>query len=289
MSSRKQQHQQQPRQQQQAITHRQSSSSKSPSSPSSPPSFFDNNNHNNNDSDEQLARDLQLALDLQAREEQRALRRRQRQQQLSNSSSSSLDTSPLFLHPDHHMLFISCTLDHVPDVKLLVDTGASSSAMSLDMVQNLGLLPKLNRNIQGSAQGVGSSSPIVGMVENVELFLDDNVLVEFRLYFLVMATPMPCCILGLDQLRKYKCLIDLDAHQLIFGGQGGVSVPFLPQPQARLVAEQMIAASAVAAAAAAAAVATTTSTSSTTVPNTRQQDQQEMSLEGKIKSFFQNK
>ncbi|KAG7341032.1 aspartyl protease [Nitzschia inconspicua] len=225
-----------------------------------------------NDSDEQLARDMQLAFELQAREEQRARKYQQYRQQQQGSSFAIANN----LSPDH-MLFVSCTLDGIHDVKLLIDTGASSSAMSLDMVQSLGLLPKLNRGITGSAQGVGSSQ-IVGIVENVELSINH---VEFRLYFMVIDTTMPCCILGLDQLRKYKCQVDLDSDELVFGGKGGVSVPFLPQEEARLVAQQMIVAGSIASP----PPTTTTTTTTTTTAPTRQPDEAD-TIQGKIKSLF---
>ncbi|KAG7357831.1 aspartyl protease [Nitzschia inconspicua] len=238
-----------------------------------------NNNTNNcptspssNDSDEQLARDMQLAFELQAREEQRARKYQQYRQQKQQKQGSSFAIANN-LSPDH-MLFVSCTLDGIHDVKLLIDTGASSSAMSLDMVQSLGLLPKLNRGITGSAQGVGSSQ-IVGIVENVELFINH---VEFRLYFMVIDTTMPCCILGLDQLRKYKCQVDLDSDELVFGGKGGVSVPFLPQEEARLVAQQMIVAGSIASSPPPPPTTTTTAL-------TRQPDEAD-TIQGKIKSLF---
>ena len=34
-------------------------------------------------------------------------------------------------------------------------------------------------------------------------------------------------ILGLDQLRKFKCIVDLERSVLIFGGAGGVEVSFV--------------------------------------------------------------
>jgi hypothetical protein len=44
---------------------------------------------------------------------------------------------------------------------------------------------------------------------------------------LVLQANDPWLILGLDQMRRFKCMIDLDADQLLFGGHNGVAVPFL--------------------------------------------------------------
>ena len=122
-------------------------------------------------------------------------------------------------------------------VDLLVDSGASCSAMSVDMAKSLGLEGKINRAVYGDAKGVGTSS-IVGIVKNVELLVGH---VEFRLFFMVIDSKLPCCILGLDQMRRFKCQIDLDNNVLTFGGKDGVSVPFLSQEEATTVTQQMIA------------------------------------------------
>lgn len=191
-----------------------------------------------NTDNELLARDMQLALQLQAREESKARRRHKEKGERFGAESGLHDGFDVSKLNADHMLFVSCILDGV-QVELLVDTGASSSAMSMDMVRTLGLESKLNRTVYGDAKGVGSSN-ILGIVENVELLVGH---VEFRLFFMVIDTKMSCCILGLDQMRRFKCQVDLDDNVLVFGGKGGVSVPFLPQEEARMIAQQMIAAS----------------------------------------------
>ena len=40
-------------------------------------------------------------------------------------------------------------------------------------------------------------------------------------------------LLGLDQLRRFRCIIDLEQNVLVFGGAGGVQVPFLAQERVR--------------------------------------------------------
>lgn len=51
---------------------------------------------------------------------------------------------------------------------------------------------------------------------------------------------MPYSILGLDQMRRFKCLVDLDRNVLIFGGRDGVSVEFLPKEAASIAAYRMM-------------------------------------------------
>ena len=128
--------------------------------------------------DERLARDMQLALDLQAKEERRAARRLQRGEREHSTLEDGFNRDAW--NADH-MLFVSCTIDQ-REVEMLVDTGASTSAMSIGMVKRLGLEAKLNSSIYGSAKGVGSSN-ILGIVENLSCTIGH---VEFRLFFMVL-------------------------------------------------------------------------------------------------------
>ena len=133
--------------------------------------------------DEQLAKDMQFAYDLQAKEDRRAERRRTKQEKHNSTLEDGF--SPAKLNADH-MLFVSCGIENRHQVHLLVDTGASASAMSTRMVAQLGLESKLNQDIVGNAKGVGSSN-IVGVVENVECIIGH---VEFRLFFMVLEGQM---------------------------------------------------------------------------------------------------
>jgi hypothetical protein len=187
--------------------------------------------------DEQYARDLQIALDIQAREERKARKREEKgnHQQESSSSAQGDGFSRGALNADH-MLFVACTIDQ-HEVAMLVDTGASTSAMSIQMVHLLGLQHKMNASIYGNAKGVGSSS-ILGIVEHVSCMIGENV--GFRSFFMVLEGKMPYCILGLDQMRRFNCLVDVGGNVLRFGGIDGVCVPFLPKEQASSVAYCMM-------------------------------------------------
>jgi len=183
--------------------------------------------------DEQYARDLQVALDTQAREERRARKRREKGH--SHESVFEDGFTKGALNADH-MLFVACTMDS-HEVAMLVDTGASTSAMSMEMVTLLELEHKLNRSIYGNAKGVGSSS-ILGILENVNCMIGEDV--GFRSFFMVLEGSMPYCILGLDQMRRFNCLVDVGGNVLLFGGKDGVSVPFLPKEMASSVAYTMM-------------------------------------------------
>ena len=42
--------------------------------------------------------------------------------------------------------------------------------------------------------------------------------VELPMDFIILEVNDPLCIIGLDQMRKYKCLVDLQREKLVFGG-----------------------------------------------------------------------
>lgn len=104
------------------------------------------------------------------------------------------------------------------------------------MVALLELDERINPTYNGNAQGVGSS-PILGIVENVSCEIET---VEFRSFFLVLEGSMPYCILGLDQMRRFNCIVDVGGSCLLFGGREGLSVPFLSQERAAGVARNMM-------------------------------------------------
>mmetsp|Transcript_3776 Transcript_3776/g.4185 ORF Transcript_3776/g.4185 Transcript_3776/m.4185 type:complete len:228 (+) Transcript_3776:61-744(+) len=190
----------------------------------------------NTENEKRLAQDMQLAFALQAKESRKARHRQMKRSAREDTNNNALQDGFDFgkVNADH-MVFVSCILDG-GEVNLLVDSGASCSAMSIDMVKFLGLEGKMNRAVYGDAKGIGTSS-IIGIVKNVELLVGH---VEFRLFFMVIDSKLPCCILGLDQMRRFKCLIDLDENVLTFGGKNGVSVPFLSRKEASTVTQQMI-------------------------------------------------
>jgi len=120
------------------------------------------------------------------------------------------------------MLYVSCEIG-VHEVEMLVDTGAEMSVISEKLARQLGLLERMDKSVRGMAQGVGQAK-ILGKVWDVPVKLSQ---VEFELSFSVLELERCEIILGLDLMRYFKCLVDLERRCLVFGGSGGVEVPFL--------------------------------------------------------------
>ena len=133
-----------------------------------------------------------------------------------------------------HMCHVPCVIgernNHIQNnvcVEMMVDTGAESSVISSELAKTLGLDKNIDRSHWGVAAGVGRAR-IIGKIRNVIATFGH---VEFDMEFIVLDVPEKMLILGMDQLRKYNVIIDLQRDVLIFGGVGGVEVPMLPPDQ----------------------------------------------------------
>ena len=130
---------------------------------------------------------------------------------------------------DGGMVLVECRFGDAAAVEMMVDSGAQHSVISAPLAQRLGLMNRLDRSEQGVAAGVGRAR-IIGKLRSVAIYLKN---VEFALDFSVLEVPDQLLLLGLDQLRRFRCIIDLEQNVLVFGGAGGVQVPFLAQERVR--------------------------------------------------------
>lgn len=122
------------------------------------------------------------------------------------------------------MCYVPCVMGNGICVEMMVDTGAESSVISMSLARELGLANNIDRREQGVAAGVGRAK-IVGKIHNAIVTLGQ---VEFRMEFIVLDISDKLLLLGLDQMRKYKCIVNLEKDCLVFGGNGGVEVQMLP-------------------------------------------------------------
>ena len=138
---------------------------------------------------------------------------------------------------DVGMALVSCRLGNAQKVDMMVDTGAQHSVISADLARALGILDRLDASEQGVAAGVGRAR-ILGKLRGVAVTLDAGV--EFALDFSVLDVQDQLLLLGLDQMRRFRCIVDLEKNCLIFGGAGGVNVPFLPPDVAQRRRERLL-------------------------------------------------
>mmetsp|Transcript_6797 Transcript_6797/g.12603 ORF Transcript_6797/g.12603 Transcript_6797/m.12603 type:complete len:263 (-) Transcript_6797:74-862(-) len=135
---------------------------------------------------------------------------------------------------NQEMIYVQCEIaDSGMSTEMLVDTGAQISVISVPLVREFGLMPYLDRSNQGIASGVGNAR-IVGHLRGVPVRLGTYEGVEFALDFAVLAVDDDLLMLGIDQLRRFGCIIDLQKQRLMFGGYDGSEVSFVPAPPKRL-------------------------------------------------------
>mmetsp|Transcript_25265 Transcript_25265/g.53664 ORF Transcript_25265/g.53664 Transcript_25265/m.53664 type:complete len:295 (-) Transcript_25265:235-1119(-) len=147
----------------------------------------------------------------------------------SNGSSASR-SSGLFASPpsatDMDSPYVACEIGGMA-IEMLVDTGAQTSVISQPLVRQLNLMSHLDTSHQGIAAGVGRAR-ILGRLRDIPVKLGH---VEFQLDFTVLGVEDPLLILGIDQMRRFRCVVDLERQVLLFGGRDGVEVEFLRNPQ----------------------------------------------------------
>ena len=143
------------------------------------------------------------------------------------ATSSPFSSNP-FAAASSHMAVVPCTIGNICN-EMMIDTGAQTSVLSMPIVRQLGLINRLDRRYMGVAAGVGKAH-ILGKINNVICSFGVGH-VEFPMDFIVLDINDSLVILGLDQMRKYKCMVDMERDKLIFGGAEGIEVDMLPAGQ----------------------------------------------------------
>ena len=179
--------------------------------------------------DERIPRQARAEAEQRERERQQAQEAAQRQQRQRQSqwlpAGGLSDGAGPSAHSPPEMLYISGRVGSAP-CDLLVDTGAQISIISTPLMRRLGLSNRLNTSVQGVAAGVGRAR-IIGFLPEVPIYVGQ---VEFLFNLTVLDITDELLILGLDQMRRFKCVVDLEKDCLTFGGAGGLDVPFKRQP-----------------------------------------------------------
>merc|ERR1740129_189397 len=125
------------------------------------------------------------------------------------------------------MLLVACEISGFA-VEMMVDSGGQTSVMSATLAQQLNLMDRLDRSGQGLAAGVGRST-ILGVLRQVPVnFGRLNLNMDFR----VLGGDEGLLLLGIDEMRRFSCVVDLCQGCLTFGACGDAKVPFCsPLPQ----------------------------------------------------------
>ena len=141
-------------------------------------------------------------------------------QRINENLRNAAEYNPESLFPVH-MLYINMEINK-HKISALIDTGAQSSFMSENMCKKCGLINLMDKRFQGIARGVGASK-ILGVIHSAEIkILDKIILARIN----IIENNDVGFVLGLDNLRKHNCNIDLKKNGLVFPDIG-ITAQFL--------------------------------------------------------------
>jgi len=166
-------------------------------------------------------------------EAQRKIMQMIQNQRINDNLRQGIETMPESLFPVH-MLFINIEINN-KKVNALVDTGAQSSFMSADLCRKCNLMSMVDKRFQGIARGVGSSR-ILGVIHAAQIKIMNKVIM---LKINIIENNEIGFVLGLDNLRKYNCNVDLKKNGLVFPDIG-ITAPFLSDGEIRKMKENRI-------------------------------------------------
>ena len=149
-------------------------------------------------------------------------------QRINDNFRTAREIMPESLFPVH-MLYIYVEINK-HKIAALIDTGAQSSFISADYCQKCGLMELMDKRFQGVARGVGASR-ILGVIHAAEIkILNKIILARIN----VIENNEVGFVLGLDNLRKYNCNVDLKKNGLVFPDIG-ITAAFLSDGEIRKI------------------------------------------------------
>jgi len=159
-------------------------------------------------------------------EAQRALEEAIRDENVEQLRQSALEHMPeSFAEGSIVMLYIDVVVNG-QRLKAFVDSGAQMTIMSAACAERTGIMRLVDRRFQGMAVGVGSQK-IIGRVHMYELQIGDD---HLPTSFSILENQPMDMLLGLDMLKRHRCIIDLQENCLRIGTTGS-STRFLPESE----------------------------------------------------------
>ena len=136
-----------------------------------------------------------------------------KQQIINNNVDRAYSEIPESLIPIKSMMHLNVKINNKP-FKFLVDTGASTTMMSLQMAKDLDIENLIDYYPRGKAIGVNSSVDVEGRIHCLDIQLDNGKSIAWGVTIL-KDTEM--ALLGLDIMKAYRSNIDLKNNTVSFG------------------------------------------------------------------------
>ena len=132
-------------------------------------------------------------------------------QQVQENKQLAMEHFPESFFSVHHMLYVPLEINSYK-VIALVDTGAQSTIMSVDVAHKSGLYHLIDTDYKGKAIGVGEST-ILGVVHCAQIKIGGNFIMA---KITIIENVSIGFILGLDNMRSHRCTIELSTNSLKF-------------------------------------------------------------------------
>ena len=174
-----------------------------------------------------------LGISQSSPEAQRRIENIIQQQRINDNFRHAAEFMPESLIPVP-MLFINVEINN-KKCAALVDTGAQSTFMSLDLCTRCGLMNLVDKRFQGIARGVGASR-IVGVIHAAQIKIM-NKMIATKIN--VIENNEVGLVFGLDSLRAHRCNVDLKQNGLVFPDIG-ITAPFLSDGEIKRMKEQRV-------------------------------------------------
>lgn len=148
------------------------------------------------------------------------------QKNVDESLAAVQEYEPELLIPVH-MLYIEMEVNgHF--IKVFVDTGAQMTIMLRETAVNFGLIRWMDKRYKGIARGVGSAE-ILGKIHNANMRLGGQQLTGP--ITVLDQKQGPLMILGLDFMKRHRCVIDVFNNKFTVGSVDNLQLSFLPESQ----------------------------------------------------------
>ncbi|KAL1457412.1 hypothetical protein WDU94_007648 [Cyamophila willieti] len=121
------------------------------------------------------------------------------------------------------MLYINCKVNGFP-VKAFVDSGAQTTIMSTECARRCNIIRLVDTRWEGIAKGVGVQR-IIGRIHMVQIVIEKD---HYTTSLSILNEQPMDMLLGLDMLKRHRCIIDLKRNVLHMGTTGTVT-PFLSE------------------------------------------------------------
>ncbi|CAF1274157.1 unnamed protein product [Adineta ricciae] len=165
----------------------------------------------------------QPEVDLLDPEIQRRIEQRINMENVMDNMEHAYEHAPEFFG-NVVMLYINCKING-HSVKAFVDSGAQMTIMSKACAERCGIMRLIDTRFQGIAKGVGTQK-ILGRIHLAQLEVEKQF---FATSLSVLEEQSIDMLIGLDMLRRHRCVIDLDKNVLRI--ENSVETSFLPESE----------------------------------------------------------